>query len=383
MIYKRHAAMTATIACAMLLLVACGSETSSTDAAGTTTEVPAEVSTPPASEEPGAGATFSVDSWAGLPMDSERTKAEYEMLAKASKAWNLCVSVPHVKDPYWLGLNYGVTEQAKAAGVNLNFVEAGGYENIDKQIQQIEDCSTNADAVIIGAISFDGLNTTVDKLAAEGKPVIDVINGMSSEKVTAKSLVSFGEMAAVTADWLIKDSAGEPVKVAWFPGPKGAGWSEDGNKQFLEKIAGTNVELVDTKWGDTGKDVQSQLIEDALSANPEVDYLIGTAVTAEAAGPILRDKGLDKKVRVAGYYFTPGTLEGLLRGTVLAAPSDSTVLQGRIAVDQAIRALQGDPLMIHVGPELVIVTADTLSSFDTSSTLAPDGFKPVFKVETG
>ncbi len=81
----------------------------------------------------------------------------YSPLEKAEKPWNICVSFPHMKDAYWLGVDYGVAEQAKDLGVKMNLVEAGGYTELNKQISQIEDCvSGGAQAVVIGAISFDG-----------------------------------------------------------------------------------------------------------------------------------------------------------------------------------------------------------------------------------
>ena len=56
------------------------------------------------------------------------------------------------------------------------------------------------------------------------------------------------------------------------------------------------------------------------------------------------------------------------------------MIQGRIAIDQAVRVLEGQPYEKHVGPALFMVSQDNIDEFDTSSTLAPDGFKPVFRV---
>ena len=64
----------------------------------------------------------------------------YEPLEKAAEPHDICVSFPHMKDAYWLGVNYGVTEEAKRLGVKLNVVEAGGYTELAKQVSQIEDC---------------------------------------------------------------------------------------------------------------------------------------------------------------------------------------------------------------------------------------------------
>ncbi len=317
-------------------------------------------------------------------MDSPRSAVDYQPLEKAAQKWDICVSFPHMKDAYWLGVDYGITEEAKRLGVKANVVEAGGYTELNTQISQIEDCvSAGANAVIIGAISFDGLNNLVAEITGKGIPVIDVINGMSSDKLSAKSLVSFGEMGAKAGEFLAgkHPAGGEPAKVAWFPGPAGAGWVEAGNSGFQGAIKGSAVELVDTKYGDTGKEAQAKLVEDTLEAYPDLQYIVGTAVTAEAAVPILRARGLTDQVKVVSYYYTPGVDQGISRGQILAAPTDSTVIQGRIAVDQAVRILEGKDYLKHVGPKLYVVTQENHGEFDPSSTLAPDGFRPVFSVE--
>ena len=317
-------------------------------------------------------------------MDSPRSTIEYSPLDRATKSWEICVSFPHMKDAYWLGVDYGVSEEAKRLGVKMQLVEAGGYTELNTQISQIEDCiSAGADAVVIGAISFDGLNNLVKEIRSRDIPVIDVINGMSSTEISAKSLVSFGEMGGKAGAFLAEihpvDSPG--VKVAWFPGPPGAGWVEAGNNGFVRAIQGSAIDLVETKYGDTGKETQAKLVEDTLEAHPDLSYIVGTAVTAEAAIPILRSRDLMGQINILAYYYTPGVDQGIQRKQILAAPTDSPVIQGRIAIDQAVRILENMPFEQHVGPALFMVSQDNLSEFDTSSTLAPSGFKPVFRVD--
>ncbi len=329
---------------------------------------------------------FNVQVWdPPFDMSSPRSDLEYTPLTKASKKWNICVSFPHMKDAYWMAVDYGVVAESKRLGVNMQLVEAGGYVNLNKQISQIEDCvASGADAVVIGAISFEGLNNIVSEVRKKGIPVIDVINGMSSKELTAKSLVSFGEMGAKAGQFLVKahPKGGEVANVAWFPGPAGAGWVEAGNKGFSEAVANGEIKIVATKYGDTGKEVQSRLVEDTLEAFPdEIDYIVGTAVTAEAAVSIVRARGLEKKVKILSYYFTPGVYQGIKRNRIMAAPTDSTVIQGRIAIDQAVRALEGKPYDKHVGPKLYVIDSSNISSFDRDSALAPDNFKTTFVVK--
>ena len=316
--------------------------------------------------------------------DGKRTDIEYTPLAKAAKKWQICVSFPHMKDAYWLGVDYGVVEEAKRLGVKLQLVEAGGYTNLNKQISQIEDCvARGANAVVIGAISADGLNSLIKTLAAKKVPVIDLVNGISSPEITAKSLVSFYTMGQSTGSFLAKKHpAGSPkVKVAWFPGPAGAGWVEAANKGFMEAVKGSAVDVLDPKYGDTGKETQSKLIEDALQANPDVAYIAGTAVTAEAAVGLVRSRNLQDKVKLLSFYMAPGVYEGIQKGRILASPADSMVIQGRIAIDQAVRALEGKELTKHVGPKIFVVDSSNIKSLKLGDILPPPGFKPLFEVK--
>ena len=329
---------------------------------------------------------YNVQVWdPSFNMDSPRTQMDYIPLDKAEKKWNISVSFPHMKDAYWMAVNYGIVDECRRLGVKMQLSSAGGYVNLNKQISQIEDSvANNADAVIIGAISYEGLNNVVSEIRKKGIPVIDIINGMSSKELSAKSLVSFGEMGYKTGEYLVKKhpKGSKTVNVIWFPGPSGAGWVEAGNKGFSEAIQKGAIKILATKYGDTGKEVQSRLVEDTLEAfSGDIDYIVGTAVTAEAATSILRSRGLTQEIKILSYYFTPGVYQGIKSNRILAAPTDSTVIQGRIAVDQAVRILEGKPYKKHVGPKLYIIDSSNINSFDRDSALAPDNFKPTFSVK--
>ena len=341
----------------------------------------------------GAGATAQEKPWWPFPvedrdppfnMEGKKIKNQYIPQAHAAKKWNICVSFPHMKDAYWTAVDYGVVAEARRLGVKMQLVEAGGYTNLPKQISQIEDCvSQGANAVVIGAISETGLNKLIEEIRAKGIPVIDVINGISSPQLSAKSLVSFGEMGAQAGEYLVKmhPKGAKPVKVAWFPGPPGAGWVVAGNKGFVEAVAKGALEIVTTKYGDTGKEVQLKLVEDALQAYPDIDYIVGTSPTTEAAVQALRDAGKADKVKVLAYYFTPGVYQDIKRGAVLAAPTDSAVIQGRIAIDQAVRILEKKPYTKHTGPAIYVIDKSNINSFHYESSLAPPDFKPTFSVD--
>jgi len=328
-----------------------------------------------------AWAPFPVEVWERpFDMDGPRRRIDYMPLDRAEKAWHLCVAIPHVKDSYWLAVNYGLVEESERLDVRMTLKEAGGYANFARHRRQVRECvDGDHDALIVGAVSYHEQNDLVAAARAAGKPVIDLVNGMSSRKLTAKSLVSFREMAA-RAGAFLREHADGPARIAWFPGPEGAGWVEDGDAGLRAALAGSEIEIVGTAHGDTTPKAQRQLLETFLEEDREVDYIVGTAVTATQAAELLAEKGLSRNIQVVAYYLTQNVYQELKRGRILAAPTDSPVVQARIAVDLAVRALEGKPYLRHLGPELYVVDRVNVNFFEYQTALAPPSFTPVHRV---
>jgi protein TorT len=316
--------------------------------------------------------------------NQQRKPRQYTPLDKASRRWNICVSIPHLKDAYWLAVNYGLIAEARRLDVGISLYEAGGYEQLDAQRQQIEDCLANdTDGLIISAISKDGLNDLIKTAADRGIPVLDMINGMSSSHISARVAVDFWDTGYQTGTYLreLHQNSDQPVRVAWFPGPDGAAWVAAGDAGFKDALKGSPIEVISTRMGDTGHATQSRLIEIVLDEHAdELDYIVGTAVTAEAAVDVLRRRGLSKKIQVLSYYYSPDVHRGIKRGTILAAPSDQTALQARIAVDVMVRMLEQQDYFKHVAPRVVLINGGKLRGWDASTTLAPRGFRPIFSI---
>jgi ABC-type sugar transport system substrate-binding protein len=78
---------------------------------------------------------------------------------------------------------------------------------------------------------------------------------------------------------------------------------------------------------------------------------------------------------------TPGSYQGLERGGVLASAADPAVLTSRIAMDLAVRALEGADYEVHVAPELKVIDKDAMATWDSSTTLAPEDWTPQFQVQ--
>ncbi len=320
------------------------------------------------------------------PFNADRTRRTeaYRPLEAARERWRICVIIPHLKDAYWLAVNYAVLDEARRLGVSFAVFSAGGYEQLDRQREQFDEClAESPDGILLSAVSLDGLNDLVAVAAGRGIPVVDLINGVSAAEISARVGVDFWDMGAAVGRYLaeLPGANGRSLRVAWLPGPAGAGWVEAADAGFREAIAERGIAIVEALNGDTGVAAQRALVEQALDRHPgSIDYLAGTAVTAEAGVGALRDRGLADELGLLAFYYSPGVHRAIKRGEVLAAPSDLPALQTRIAMDTVVRIIQGDDHFPHVAASVVMVDRERLAQWDASSSLPPRGFRPVFNL---
>ncbi|WP_272268866.1 MULTISPECIES: TMAO reductase system periplasmic protein TorT [unclassified Rhodococcus (in: high G+C Gram-positive bacteria)] len=381
----RYAGVSALLFASALVLSACAHDTGATD------RIPSADT---------SGRPWSVDALltdcSAADVESSgcigpNTEGTYTSLSRddVSRPWRLCSVLPHMKDSTWIGVNYGQVSQARSLGVALSTSDAGGYANLSQQISQIEDCvSSGADAILLSAVSFDSLNNAVHDATLAGIPVIDVGNGVSSPEVAGHVLQDYIDMGRMIGEHLA--DLDRPLRVALLPGPAGAGWAERSVTGFTDAIEGSQVNIADVKYGDTGKEVQLRLIEDVLASNPDLDALVGNAVMAEAATRVAAERGLIGKLGIYSTYVTPELVDLIGAGRANCGPSEQSTLIGQMAVDYAIRILEDVPAagdveryapvpMVACGP--TEGDFDNIDSFDLAGSFAPSEFRPTFSVE--
>ena len=153
------AALTLTLA-----LAACSNTT-----ADTPTASGANAGASPAEQTPDQQSTAAADSWSVPATFVDCNAADIEPgcvgqgvsgtytslnSSGVTAPWRVCVTVPHLKDPIWVAANYGMITEAQRLGVEMQFLDAGGYGGVTEQVRQIEDCATQgADAIVVGAVS--------------------------------------------------------------------------------------------------------------------------------------------------------------------------------------------------------------------------------------
>lgn len=308
-------------------------------------------------------------------VQADGQRRNWSMSESAREPWRVCALLPHGKDRYWWGVAWGLAEEGRRLNLRLGIYQANSYADLPIQKRQWAACeAAGAQAFIIAAIKSDGLNEEIARAMAAGKPVIDLVNGVSAE-VTSRSLVSFADMAKQAATYLLRDAAGKPARLAWFPGPADAGWVIDAERGLQERLGGARAEMLHGGYGPTDMRTQSTLVRAALEGPkaPKPDYLLGNAVAIEFAARWQSTHPTGSRPRLIALYATEEVIGRIERGEVMAAPTDQPVLQARIAVDLAVRALEGQRVPRRVSPEILVLDQLMLKSFDLNRVLPPKG----------
>jgi protein TorT len=314
--------------------------------------------------------------------DGPPAPAFHSPLARAAQKWRLCAVLPHVKDPYWLDVVHGMSDEARRLGVALRIVETGGYYGKTQQIAALAGCAEGrADAIILGSVAYrDPDIVAAVAEAARTAPVVAAVNDVDAPALAAKVGVSWRRMGEEVGRWFSArhPRGSAPVKAALASGPREAGWTGILADGLAAGLSASSAQMVESEGADSDTFEQYRLVERLLERRPDADYLIGAAPAAESARAILAQRPDLARIGVVATYFTSTLRRALAQGRLLAAPFDWPRTQGALAVEFAVRAKEGALDHRQIGPRVTMLRAGM--KLDPRH-FAPPDFEPSFDID--
>ena len=177
-------------------------------------------------------------------------------------------------------------EKLKEAGIISDYVMLNADNDQSKQISDINDLITmGCDAIVVTAITEDGLNDVLEEAEDEGIVVVNFDNNVSSDKITSKIKVSDYDFGFSAGEWLGKQlEAG--AKVIQLDGTAGTSTDSNRSQGMIDGLKSTcpDAEIVaNAKCGWDYATAKSS-VEDLLSTYSEIDGVLsqGGAMTQAA-----------------------------------------------------------------------------------------------------
>jgi len=292
---------------------------------------------------------------------------------------------PHFKDPIWVSHNYGLAVEAARLGIQVYFQNPGGYTEIERQVDIMENfVGQGMDAILLASVSDTALVPIAEATQGEGTPVFVVANDLAVDAPLIQ------EKIVCTYDY-IGESCGQYVlgklpsggSVALLPGPAGASWSEQTEQGFLRALQDRpDITVIATKWGETDKDIQRALIENVLTAFPDVNYIVGNALAVVSAADILSGWPSSKpRPKLVSTYYIPAVLDGIRGGTIEAVALEPVTLVEFIAANEIAKyftgwyAAHGEQMPTHIVPLPSFGTAENIESINWTWIAAPEDWE--------
>ena len=297
-----------------------------------------------------------------------------------AKSGTIGVSMPNIKGPWFTPVLFGISDEAKKLGYDVNIQDAGGYANVDKQVTQLSNLIVQkVKAILMDPADPSAFNGAVRQAKEAHIPILGagspiVASSVQGDGAVSSSHCNIGHELAKGAKTLLPNGG----SIAILAGPPGAFWASDRLRCFKEDIAGSMIKIVAEQTSEQDVAAALSLANDYLQRFPNLDLLygaddtygIGIARAAQGAGKC-------GKVKILFAVLGEQAEEMMKAGCADYVVAQQPVLIGRLAAQMADELIKGkQPSQKSIEVPLFAVTLATLGSVNKTTMQAPKGWTP-------
>ncbi|GAA3105044.1 hypothetical protein GCM10017687_15850 [Streptomyces echinatus] len=274
----------------------------------------------------------------------------------------LGLSLSTLNNPFFVQIRAGAQAEAEKLGVDLTVTDA--QNDASQQANQLQNfTSSGLGAIIVNPVDSDAAGNSVKAADKARIPVVAVdrgVNKASVDTLVASDNVAGGELAAKT----VAERLGGKGKIVILQGQAGTSAARERAAGFARGLkAYPGIQVLAQQPADFDRTKGLDVMSNLLQAHPDVQGVI--AANDEMALGAIKALGsrAGKSVQVVGFDGTPDGLTAVKDGTLYASVAQQPSQLGRIAVDNALKAVRGDKVEPMVKVPVKVVTKDNVAGF--------------------
>jgi len=269
-------------------------------------------------------------------------------------------------NPFFVDMENGAKEAAAKLGVNLVVQAAEREVDVEKQMQIIENLiQRRVNAICVSPSGSKEIVPAIVKANKAGVPVLIVDSGVDEEtlKRAGGYIATFigsdnFEGGKLAGEYIIKKLSGKG-KVAileGIPGHETADARRDGFQKTIDKAIG--IEIAVSQVANSERDKGFNVFQNILQSHPEVQALFATNdMMALGAVEAIAAAGRTGEIIVVGFDAVDDARQaiqkGLMHGSIAQFPAE----MGRLAVENAVRLMNGENIPDYIPVKIELVTA--------------------------
>jgi ribose transport system permease protein len=282
--------------------------------------------------------------------------------SSAAKPEKIGLSLSTLNNPFFVQIREGAQERAEQLGVDLTVTDA--QNDASQQANQLQNfTSEGVGSIIVNPVDSDAAGPSVRAAGEADIPVVGVdrgVNKADTAALVASDNVEGGRLGARA----LAEKLGGKGTIVILQGQAGTSASRERGAGFaagLKEFPG--IRVVAEQPADFDRTKGLDVMTNLLQAHPDIDGVF--AENDEMALGAIKALGAraGKSVQVVGFDGTPDGLKAVEAGTLYASVAQQPKELGRIAVDNALRAADGERTAELVKVPVKVVTKENVAGF--------------------
>ncbi|MER5749819.1 substrate-binding domain-containing protein [Streptomyces sp. NPDC002088] len=279
-----------------------------------------------------------------------------------AKNQKIGLSLSTLNNPFFVQIRSGAQAEAKKLGVDLTVTDA--QNDASQQANQLQNfTSEGLGSIIVNPVDSDAAGPSVRSANKADIPVVGVdrgVNNAETAALVASDNVEGGKLGAKA----LAEKLGGQGTIVILQGQAGTSASRERGAGFaagLKEYPG--IKVVAKQPADFDRTKGLDVMTNLLQAHPDIDGVF--AENDEMALGAIKALGskAGTSVQVVGFDGTPDGLTAVKDGTLYASVAQQPTQLGKIAVDNAIRAAEGEKVEKTVKVPVKVVTKENVAGF--------------------
>ncbi len=276
--------------------------------------------------------------------------------------------LPTFAHPFFISLKEGLEEGARKAGVEIDVRD--GQDDDRKQAEQVQTLLTlGVDAIILCPRDQNALSRSVKDANQEGIPVIALNRRVNGAEVVTYVGANDTDAGRAQGEALLQALGSRGGKILYLQGTQGSSPQVERAKGFRAVLADhPEITIADERFCDFQADqAKSDMttLAQRFSAG-EIDAIVAQSdEMALPAADVAHSEGW-KDVIVIGCDGTKAAFEAIKAGRMTATVLQDAREQGRIAVEQTLKALRGETVPEETITPLPVVDQSNVGKYSPS-----------------
>lgn len=265
-------------------------------------------------------------------------------------------------DEFYITMNCGAQEAAEKIGATLDFQGPDQFDAAQQTPIVDAVAASSPDAILIAPTDTKALFAPITQ-AAQNSKIVLVDTTLDDPSMAVSQIASDNLAGGRTAGETLLELIGGKGKVMVVNVKPGISTTDQRGQGFEEAVKGkAGVEYLGQEYSQDDPAKAAAIVTATLSKHPDLKGIFAANLfSAEGAASGLRQAGKEDQVKIVGFDAGPKQVEDLEEGIVQALIAQKPADIGRLGVEQAYAALEGEETTPEIGTEFEVVTKDNLS----------------------